>query len=91
MPVAASQEVAWAVAIGAASTRIAGLVDRIVPGGRQRDGQVVEQARGLASQQALLAGAVEHSISVIDVEEIPLAYVPGDLVRLRVRAMGELP
>ena len=91
MPVAASQEVAWAVAIGAASTRIAGLVDRIVPGGRQRDGQVVEQARGLASQQALLAGAVEDSISVLDVEEIPLAYVPGDLVRLRVRAMGELP
>ncbi len=90
-PVAACADIAQAVAVGAASTRIAGVVDWIVPGGPGRSGPAVEQAREQAAQQALLAGAAEGSIEVAAIEQTPLAYVPGDLVRLRVVAAGDLP
>lgn len=78
-------------AVGAASSRIVGLVDRIVSSGRSRDPEVIERAGRDAREQALLAGALEETIEVGEISESPLAYVPGDLVRLRVTATGRVP
>ena len=36
------------------------------------------------------AGAAPDSIEVLDIEELPLAYVPGGAVRLRVKVAGTL-
>ncbi len=143
LPAAAPEQAALAGAVGAASTRIAGLVDRIGPGraghrtadhqsawdasgaggagtgGAGSGGAGTDGARGggpgsvssvadgaggarasrtasepdrrLATERAILAGALEGTIEITAVEEVPLAYVPGDLVRLRVVATGELP
>ena len=41
-------------------------------------------------KNAIKAGANESSVEVIDFEEIYLAYMPGNAVRLRVKAAGEL-
>jgi len=34
---------------------------------------------------------VEASLTTVAVDEIPLAYLPGDAVRLRVKVIGDLP
>ncbi|MET3292457.1 UNVERIFIED_CONTAM: hypothetical protein ABID98_005154 [Brevibacillus sp. OAP136] len=40
--------------------------------------------------EAIAAGAKEQSVEIVDVEEVPLAYLPGNAVRIRVKAVGEL-
>jgi hypothetical protein len=29
-------------------------------------------------------------VAIVDIEELPLAYVPGEAVRVRVKAVGDL-
>ncbi len=36
------------------------------------------------------AGADADSVRVVDVEEVPLAYLPSNAVRFRVKAVGDL-
>jgi hypothetical protein len=36
------------------------------------------------------AGAAEDSLEIVDLEEIPLAYLPSNAVRFRVKAVGKL-
>jgi hypothetical protein len=36
------------------------------------------------------AGAIPDSVHVVDVEELAIAYVPGNAVRIKVRAVGDL-
>ena len=50
----------------------------------------IKDASDTAMAKAREAGAKDN-IRVLDVEEIPLAYVPGGAVRLRVKAVGNLP
>lgn len=77
-------------AIGAAIAQVGGEVDRVFSYEELgRDGALVE-AREEAIAQAVTAGAVRDTIEIVDVEEVPLQYVPGGAVRLRVRAVGDL-
>jgi hypothetical protein len=50
----------------------------------------IEQAKKEAIAHAVSAGAAPESIEVLDIEELPLAYVPGGAVRLRVKVAGAL-
>ena len=43
-----------------------------------------------ARQAAVASGAAAQSLRVVEVEELTLAYVPGDAVRLRVKVTGDL-
>ena len=47
-------------------------------------------AKAEASERALAAGAKQGTVKVIDVEEVPLAYLPGSATRVRVKAIGDL-
>ena len=47
-------------------------------------------AKKNASDQAILAGAEPRSVRIVDVEEVPLGYLPGKNVRVRVKAIGDL-
>ncbi|GGV56589.1 hydantoinase [Streptomyces longisporoflavus] len=77
-------------AVGAAIAQIGGEVDRVfrVPDGR-RD-SVLAEARDEALGRALDAGARPGSVRVVDIEEVPLAYLPGGATRIRVKAVGDL-
>ncbi|MGW6060270.1 hydantoinase/oxoprolinase N-terminal domain-containing protein [Streptomyces sp. NPDC055189] len=77
-------------AVGAAIAQVGGEVDRVfrVPEGR-RD-SVLAGARDEAVGRALDAGARHGSVRVVDIEEVPLAYLPGGATRIRVKAVGEL-
>ena len=50
----------------------------------------LEQAKEEASQRVLKGGAVPDSVEIVEVEEIPLAYLPGNATRIRVKAVGQL-
>jgi N-methylhydantoinase A/oxoprolinase/acetone carboxylase beta subunit len=81
---------AVANAIGAAIAQVGGEVDRtfsVRPGTRQA---VLDEARQEAVDRAVAAGADPHSVSIVDVEEVPLAYLPASAVRIRVKAVGRL-
>jgi hypothetical protein len=35
-------------------------------------------------------GAQAGSLAVLDIEDTPMSYIPGDPLRVRVRAVGDL-
>ncbi|MEV5303298.1 hydantoinase/oxoprolinase family protein [Amycolatopsis methanolica] len=77
-------------AIGAAIAQIGGEVDRIFgvePGKRD---SVLDQAKEEATARAVAAGAEPSSVEIVDVDEVPVAYLPGNATRIRVRAVGDL-
>ena len=77
-------------AIGAAIAQVGGEVDRIFAmEGRSREA-VLDEARAEAIASALAAGAAEGSVGITDIEEVPLAYLPGNATRIRVKAVGDL-
>ncbi|AJE47043.1 hydantoinase/oxoprolinase family protein [Celeribacter indicus] len=77
-------------AIGAAIAQVGGEVDRIYAmEGRSRE-EVLDEARAEASANAVAAGAAEGSVKIMDIEEVPLAYLPGSATRIRVKAVGDL-
>ncbi|NKB35979.1 MAG: hydantoinase/oxoprolinase family protein [Gammaproteobacteria bacterium] len=84
------EHAAVANAIGASIAQVGGEVDKVFSydnGGRE---VVIEGAKEEARQLAIKAGANPDSIEIIDFEELPLQYVPGNSVRLRAKAAGEL-
>lgn len=75
-------------ALGAAMAQISGEVDQVFSGvGRDA---ALASARDIAAQRAVEAGAAADSIMVVDSEDIPLAYLPGDSRRVRVRVVGTI-
>jgi N-methylhydantoinase A/oxoprolinase/acetone carboxylase beta subunit len=82
---------AVANAIGAAIAQVGGEVDRIfgVPAGQRET--VLDTAKQEAVDRAMAAGAAPSSIQIVEVDEVPLAYLPGNAVRIRVKAVGDLP
>ncbi|MFC4950451.1 hydantoinase/oxoprolinase N-terminal domain-containing protein [Pseudonocardia sp. GCM10023141] len=81
---------AVANAIGAAIAQISGKVDRVYaiePGRRE---SVVDQAKQEAVDRAVAAGAVPSSVTIVDFDEVPIPYLPGNATRIRVSAVGDL-
>ena len=78
-------------AIGAALAQVSGEVDRVVSLEGERRQTIIETAVHDARQIAIRAGAVEATITTVEVDEVPLAYLPGNAVRLRVKVVGDLP
>lgn len=77
-------------AVGAAIAQISGEVDRVFSlEGRSRDAAVSE-AKQSAIDRAVEAGADPSSMRIVDVEDVPLAYLPGSATRIRVKAVGEV-
>lgn len=82
---------AVANAIGAAIAQVGGEVDKVVSLTSQAREDALESVRQEAIDKATAAGALASSIQIVDVEEVPLAYLPSNAVRIRVKAVGDLP
>jgi len=77
-------------AIGAAIAQVGGEVDRVYSlEGKSRDA-VLASAKSEAIARAMEAGAAKDTVKIIDIEEVPLAYLPGSASRIRVKAVGDL-
>lgn len=77
-------------AIGAAIAQVGGETDRVLSLQQRSRDQVLAQARQEAIDKAVAAGAVSGSVQVVEVEEVPLTYLPGNATRIRVTAVGDL-
>ncbi len=77
-------------AIGASIAQVGGEVDRVFSYDELGREQAIELAKAEANERAVEAGAIESSLSILEVEETPLAYFPGGAVRLRVKAIGDM-
>ncbi|MBN9059766.1 MAG: hydantoinase/oxoprolinase family protein [Rhizobiales bacterium] len=77
-------------AIGAAIAQVGGEIDRIFSlEGTSRD-IVLAGAKAEATERSTKAGADPDSVKIVDIEEVPLAYLPGSATRIRVKAVGDL-
>jgi len=77
-------------AVGAAIAQISGEVDRVYSlAGMSREA-ALDDAKGEARAKAIEAGADPDTVQIVDVEDVPLAYLPGNATRVRVKAVGEL-
>ncbi|MDQ3760872.1 MAG: hydantoinase/oxoprolinase family protein [Actinomycetota bacterium] len=77
-------------AIGAAIAQVGGETDRVLSLQQRSRAQVLEQAMQEAIDKAVAAGAVPGKVQVVEVEEVPLTYLPGNATRIRVKAVGDL-
>lgn len=81
---------AVANAVGAAIAQVSGEVDRVYALAEIGRDQALTDAKERATEAAVAAGALRSSIEIVDVEDVPLAYLPGNATRVRVKAVGEL-
>jgi N-methylhydantoinase A/oxoprolinase/acetone carboxylase beta subunit len=75
-------------AVGAAIAQISGETDQVY-----RDlprAEAIALAEAQARDRAVAAGADRASLATVDVEDMPLAYLPGNALRVRVRVAGEM-
>lgn len=78
-------------AVGAAIAQVSGEVEKVTSITEANREQVMEDAREEARNNAIKAGAIPESVEVIEVEQVPISYLPGNPSRLRVKAVGNLP
>jgi len=77
-------------AVGAAMAQVSGEAERIVRLADTTREAAIEAVRDEAKQLAVRGGADPATIETIDVEDVPLSYLPGQATRIRVRVVGEL-
>ena len=77
-------------AIGASIAQVGGEVDKVYSYEQMSRDAAIADAKQQAVLAAVEAGALEDSVEMIDFEEVPLSYIPGNAVRLRVKSAGEL-
>jgi N-methylhydantoinase A/oxoprolinase/acetone carboxylase beta subunit len=79
---------AVANAVGAAIAQVSGEVDQIFQN-LPRDTAIAE-ARRIAEHRAVSGGASAATLQVVEVDDLPLAYLPGNSLRVRVRVVGDI-
>lgn len=84
------QHYAVANAIGAAIAQVGGETDRVFSLAEMSREGALEQAKREASERAVAAGANPDTVDIVEVEEVPLAYLPGNATRIMVKAVGDL-
>jgi N-methylhydantoinase A/oxoprolinase/acetone carboxylase beta subunit len=81
---------AVANAIGAAIAQVGGEVDRVYAVGPGRRDAVADEARQEAVDRAIACGADPVGVQIVDFDEVPIPYLPGNATRIRVKAVGDL-
>ena len=77
-------------AIGAAIAQVGGEVERMFSLDAISRDEALDRAKREATQKAIDAGAREETVSIVDIEEVLISYLPGNATRIRVKAAGDL-
>jgi N-methylhydantoinase A/oxoprolinase/acetone carboxylase beta subunit len=75
-------------AVGAAIAQVSGEVDQIFRDLSRPD--AIDAATQLAAERAVAAGADAATLKTIETEDMPLSYLPGNSLRVRVRLVGDV-
>ena len=77
-------------AIGSAISKVSGTYEKLMNYDELPREQSLEQARHEAIELAVEAGAVRETVEIIEMEDVPLAYYPGNTNRVKIKAAGDL-
>ncbi|MFY9126097.1 MAG: hypothetical protein WAO32_03940, partial [Defluviitoga tunisiensis] len=77
-------------AIGVAIAQVGAEIDRIFSLDNISREEAIRQAEELAIQECIKAGAKRETIEIVEKEDIPLAYLPGNATRIRIKAAGDI-
>ena len=77
-------------AFGAAIAEASGSVDRVYRYDDQGREACLDEARKLATEAAVRAGADAKHVRITAVIEVPMSYLPGQGCRVQVKAAGPL-
>lgn len=77
-------------AIGSAISKVSGNYEKLVDYLVTPREQALEEARAEAVELAVSAGAVRETVEIIDMEDVPLQYYPGNTNRVKIKAAGDL-
>ena len=77
-------------AIGSAISKVSGTYEALIDYNELPREQALEKAKQEAIEMAVSAGAKRETVEIIEMEDVPLAYYPGNTCRVKVKSAGEL-
>jgi len=77
-------------AIGSAISKVSGTYEQLINYDEIPREKALEQAKESAIELAVSSGAKRETVEIIDAEDVPLAYYPGNTSRVKVKAAGDL-
>ncbi len=77
-------------AVGAAIALVSGRVDKLYDFAALGRDTALKQAAAEARAAAVSAGAIEESVEIVDVVELPMTHMQSGAVRVKIRAVGSL-
>ncbi|MFQ6171541.1 hydantoinase/oxoprolinase N-terminal domain-containing protein [Oryzobacter sp. R7] len=81
---------AVANAIGASIAQVGGEIDKVLAVDPGRRDAILDEVRQEAVDKAIAAGASPSSVTIVDFDQVPIPYLPGNATRVRVKAVGDL-
>jgi len=81
---------AVANAIGASIAQVGGEIDKVFAVDRGRRDAILDEVRQEAVDKAIAAGASPSSVKIVDFDQVPIPYLPGNATRIRAKAVGDL-
>ncbi|MDD3796336.1 MAG: hydantoinase/oxoprolinase family protein [Lachnospiraceae bacterium] len=77
-------------AIGSAISKVSGTYEKLIDYNEIPRETALEQAKAEAVELAVKAGAIPATVEIIEVDDVPLQYHPGNTNRVKVKAAGDL-
>lgn len=77
-------------AIGSAISKVSGTYEQLVNYDEVPREEALARAKEEATAMAVAAGAIPETVEIIDMEDVPLAYYPGNTNRVKIKAAGDL-
>ncbi len=77
-------------AIGSAISKVSGNYEQLIDYNVIPRDEALEKARADAIELAVAAGAIRETVEIIDAEDVPLQYYPGNTARVKIKAAGDL-
>lgn len=77
-------------AIGSAISKVSGTLEQLINYDEIPREDALAKAKSDAVELAVEAGASRETVEIIEVEDVPLAYYPGNTNRVKVKAAGDL-
>lgn len=77
-------------AIGSAISKVSGTYEKLINYDEIPRDEALIKAKADAVEIAVEAGAIRETVEIIEVEDVPLAYYPGNTNRVKIKAAGDL-
>ena len=85
-----SEHFGCAKAIGSAISKVSGTYEKLMNYDKLPREQSLEKAKKEGIELAVETGAVRETVEIIEMEDVPLAYYPGNTNRVKIKAADNL-